>query len=68
MHILHFYLKVKEPTTIQKLITLFDKNDCIATTDKVNANSVFSFGRDHGHFGRILNQTVVCKTRVLISK
>jgi len=59
MHILQFYLKVKEPTTIQKLITKFDKNDCIATTDKVNANAVFSFGRDHGHFGRILNQTVV---------
>jgi len=59
MHILQFYLKVKEPTTIQKLITKFDKNDCIATTDKVNANAVFSFGRDHGHFGRILNQTVL---------
>ena len=25
----------------------------------MNANEVFSFGRDHGHFGRILNQTVV---------
>ena len=22
-------------------------------------STVFSFGRDHGHFGRILNQTVV---------
>ena len=24
-----------------------------------NANAVFSFGRDHGHYGRILNVTVV---------
>tara|TARA_B100001250_G_scaffold390738_1_gene390973 strand:+ start:816 stop:1883 length:1068 start_codon:yes stop_codon:yes gene_type:complete len=59
MHILHFHLKVKKPTTIQKVISRFDDNDLIATTDKVNANEVFSFGRDHGHFGRILNQTVV---------
>ena len=59
MHILHFYLKVKKPTSIQKVIAKFDSNDLIATTDKVNANEVFSFGRDHGHFGRILNQTVV---------
>ena len=59
MHILHFHLKVKKPTNIQKIIVRFDANDLIATTDKVNANEVFSFGRDHGHFGRILNQTVV---------
>ena len=59
MHILHFHLKVKNPTTIQKIITKLDEIDLIATTDKMNANEVFSFGRDHGHFGRILNQTVV---------
>ena len=35
------------------------KNDRISLTDKINANEVFSFGRDHGHFGRILNQTVI---------
>ena len=38
-----------------------EKNDRISVTDKVNANEVFSFGRDHGHFGRILNQTVISK-------
>ena len=59
MHILHFYLKVKHETNIQKIISKFDANDKIATTDKVNSNEVFSFGRDHGHFGRIMNQTVI---------
>jgi len=59
MHILHFYLKVKEPTSIQKIISKLENNDKIAITDKINSNEVFSFGRDHGHFGRILNQTVV---------
>jgi len=59
MHILHFHLKVKNKTNIQNLIAQFDANDRVSTTDKVNANEVFSFGRDHGHFGRILNQTVI---------
>ena len=36
-----------------------ERNDLIALTDKTSSNEVFSFGRDHGHFGRILNQTVV---------
>ena len=59
MHILHFYLKLKNKTNIQTIIAKFDANDKVATTDKVNANEVFSFGRDHGCFGRIMNQTVV---------
>ena len=59
MHILHFHLKLKRETSIQKIISKLEANDRIAITDKVNSNEVFSFGRDHGHFGRILNQTVV---------
>ena len=59
MHILHFYIKVKNKTTINNVIDNLDKNDRVAVTDKINANEVFSFGRDHGHFGRIMNQTVV---------
>ena len=59
MHILHFNLKVKNKTNVQKVINKLEKNDLIALTDKISANEVFSFGRDHGHFGRILNQTVV---------
>jgi glyceraldehyde-3-phosphate dehydrogenase (NAD(P)) len=34
-------------------------NPRIALTNKKSSASVFSFGRDHGHFGRILNQTVI---------
>ncbi len=59
MHILHFKLIVKEETSVPKIIDKLELNDRIALTDKVNANEVFSFGRDHGHFGRILNQAVV---------
>ena len=59
MHIQHFYLKLKNKTNMQSIISKFEANDRIALTDKVAANEVFSFGRDHGHFGRILNQSVV---------
>ena len=44
---------------MQSIISKFEDNDRIALTDKINTNEVFSFGRDHGHFGRILNQTVI---------
>ena len=59
MHILYFSLKLKRPTSLNAIIDKLEKNDRISITDKINANEVFSFGRDHGHFGRILNQTVV---------
>jgi glyceraldehyde-3-phosphate dehydrogenase (NAD(P)) len=59
MHILHFSLKVKRDTTHQKVLAKLEANDRISVTDKTNSCEVFSFGRDHGHFGRILNQTVV---------
>tara|TARA_Y100000590_G_scaffold164958_1_gene188910 strand:+ start:216 stop:1283 length:1068 start_codon:yes stop_codon:yes gene_type:complete len=59
MHILYFNIKVKKPTSLKEVVAKLEKNDRIALTDKINANEVFSFGRDHGHFGRILNQAVV---------
>ena len=34
-------------------------NPLVAMTQKDMTSSVFSFGRDHGHYGRILNETVV---------
>jgi glyceraldehyde-3-phosphate dehydrogenase (NAD(P)) len=34
-------------------------NPRVAVTEKRDANLIFSFGRDHGYYGRILSQTVV---------
>ncbi|MAV64056.1 MAG: hypothetical protein CMG00_02570 [Candidatus Marinimicrobia bacterium] len=61
MHILQFYLKVKEPTSLNKIIDKINANDRMSITDKITSNEVFSFGRDHGHFGRILNQAVISR-------
>jgi glyceraldehyde-3-phosphate dehydrogenase (NAD(P)) len=59
MHAIYFDIHVKRKTTVDELVTLMRKNDRVAVTYKQSANAVFSFGRDQGHFGRILNVTVV---------
>lgn len=59
MHIVHFRLRLAKPTTMESLHERIAANDRIATTHKKSANGIFSFGRDHGFYGRILNQTVI---------
>lgn len=49
-------------------IERFRKNPFIAITSKVSSNSVFSFGREFGLYGRILSQTVVVEPTVMVRK
>jgi glyceraldehyde-3-phosphate dehydrogenase type II len=64
MHTVWFDIRLKKPTTKEQVIARFSANDRVALTHKNSSNSVFSFGRDHGHFGRILNQTVIVQSTV----
>jgi glyceraldehyde-3-phosphate dehydrogenase (NAD(P)) len=48
-----------EEITVDQAKERFMANTRVAVTHKKSANQVFSFGRDHGYFGRILSQTVV---------
>jgi glyceraldehyde-3-phosphate dehydrogenase type II len=59
MHILHFNLRVRKKTTVSDLIDKLKADRRVAITEKKSANQVFSFGRDQGYYGRIMNQTVV---------
>jgi glyceraldehyde-3-phosphate dehydrogenase/erythrose-4-phosphate dehydrogenase len=59
MHALHFSLALDRPTTVDEAIERLAANPRVALTYKRSANQVFSFGRDHGYYGRILSQTVV---------
>jgi len=59
MHSIWFNLKVKRPVTLDEVIEKFKMNKYVALTEKTMSSPIFSFGRDHGFFGRILNQTVV---------
>ncbi len=60
MHTIFFDIRVRKPTTVDRVIELMHGDPKIAVTYKESANSVFSFGRDQGHYGRILNVTVAC--------
>jgi len=59
MHTIYFDIRVRRRTTVEELIQRMARNDKISVTYKKSANTVFSFGREHGHYGRILNVTVV---------
>jgi glyceraldehyde-3-phosphate dehydrogenase (NAD(P)) len=59
MHSIWFNIRLKKKVTVQEVIRRLTANDRVALTHKMSANSIFSFGRDYGHYGRILSQTVV---------
>ncbi len=59
MHSIWFDIKVKKETSEEDVIQRFKNEPRVAITYKKLSSLVFSFGRDHGHYGRILNQTVV---------
>ena len=59
MHVIWFNIKLKQPTTLDAVKDKLHANKMVALTRKDLTSTVFSFGRDHGHYGRIMNQTVV---------
>lgn len=59
MHSIWFNLRVRRATTPDEVLEKLQANIYVALTEKTMASTVFSFGRDHGYFGRLLNQTVV---------
>ncbi len=66
MHTVWFSITVKNKITVEEVLGRMETNDRIGLTDKKSANSVFSFGRDHGHYGRILNQAVVPRQTIAV--
>lgn len=66
MHVIWFNIRLKERVTLQDVIDRFAADPLIALTEKTSASTVFSFGRDHGHYGRILNQTVVAVPTLVV--
>ena len=66
MHTIWFNIRVRRPTTVEAIRERFAADERVAMTYKNTANVVFSFGRDYGHFGRILNQTVVVASSLAV--
>ena len=59
MHSIWFQLTFSRDYTMDEVLNRLKSNPLVATTVKRDANLIFSFGRDHGYYGRILSQTVV---------
>jgi len=59
MHALHFSLTLDRDIDRDEVVERLAANTRVALTQKRSAGRIFSFGRDHGFFGRILSQTVV---------
>ncbi|MHA2172355.1 MAG: hypothetical protein ACXAB7_20995 [Candidatus Kariarchaeaceae archaeon] len=68
MHTLSAHFTLNTPVTKEEIFEILDKTPELAQTNKSAVNQVFSFGRDHGHFGRILNQAVFVKQSIRTHK
>ncbi len=68
MHSIWFNLRMAHDVDRDQVISRLAGNPRVATTDKQHANLIFSFGRDHGYYGRILSQTVVVAPTLLVRR
>jgi glyceraldehyde-3-phosphate dehydrogenase (NAD(P)) len=59
MHTIWFDLKLKTPATKDAVVAAIKAYPWLATTERKQTNGVFSFGREYGPYGRILNHGVV---------
>jgi glyceraldehyde-3-phosphate dehydrogenase/erythrose-4-phosphate dehydrogenase len=66
MHSIHFSVTLKHAITRQQVLERLRQDPLVSMTAKHTSSTIFSFGRDHGIYGRILNQTVVCAPTVTV--
>jgi glyceraldehyde-3-phosphate dehydrogenase (NAD(P)) len=59
MHSLWFDMEVSQAITKDRVMAKLRANRRIAITERRSSNQIFSFGRDHGYYGRILSQAVI---------
>jgi glyceraldehyde-3-phosphate dehydrogenase (NAD(P)) len=66
MHGLWFNLRVKRAVTQDEVLDKLRTNPMVGLSEKTMASTIFSFGRDHGYFGRLFNQTVVSTPTIAV--
>ena len=59
MHCIRFNIRLRGVYTREAILSKFEKNKYFAITEKNDAGRVFSFGRDHGYYGRLMNHGVL---------
>jgi len=67
MHVIRFQIQTKEKNLEYKdVMQRFKSDPFVSITKHTTANKVFSFGRDHGFYGRIYNQAVICEPSIQV--
>lgn len=67
MHVVHFKIKLTRPMSLGEVRDRIRANQFIATTEKTDTGTIFSFARDHSPLcGRILNQAIVPLTTLSV--
>ena len=64
----HIVLEKDKPCTLEEVKEHFINDPYVAVTHKTDANVIFSFGREYGHYGRILNQAVIVLPSLIVRK
>ncbi len=67
MHAIRFNIFLDGIYTYDNIIKNFKSNKFIAFTEFKDSARIFSFGREYGHYGRILNQGVIVKQTLRVS-
>jgi len=67
MHTISFHLRLKKKTTKEQALENWMKFPYGAITHKKVANMVYSFGRDHGHWGRLLEEAILVAPTLWVS-
>jgi len=68
MHSIWFQLAFNRDVELDEVLERLRGNHRVALTNKDHANLIFSFGRDHGYYGRILSQTVVVVPTLMVRR
>ncbi|MEE2775610.1 MAG: hypothetical protein VYE73_02475 [Acidobacteriota bacterium] len=68
MHSIWFNIRLNRDVTLDEVKERFHANPRVAMTEKRDANLIFSFGRDHGYYGRILSQTVIAEPTLTVRR
>ena len=64
MHAIRFSIVVEGKVSAEDALSALRSDKMIALTHHKSANRVFSFGRDHGFYGRIYNQVVINESSI----
>lgn len=68
MHTIAFNVRLKKATTKDEVLKSWNAYPYAAITYKQVANLVYSFGRDHGAWGRLLEEAILVAPTLWVSK